>query len=216
MRAVIEVVAAALLSLQPPPAQAPARILPPVDECGRDESFARFRAHLLDVIARRDAGQLRELVAEDVFYSFGGNEGRDAFFTDFGLQDPQSSALWGALAETLMLGCARRGGEMIAPYAFANWPEFDGVGTSFLALPGTELHREPTFDSEVVATLAWHVVEDVSGSFDEERQVWRQVRLGDGRTGFVLNRHLRVDIDFRAIFEQRAGRWLLTTFVAGD
>ena len=216
MRAVLEAIAAALLGLQTPPAQAPVRILPPIDECGRDESFARFRAHLLDVLARRDPVQLRELVAEDVFYSFGGSEGREAFFTQFGLQDPQSSPLWGALAETLMLGCARRGGEMIAPYAFANWPEFDGVGASFLALPGTELRRGPSYGSDVIETLAWHVVEDVSGNFDEEAQVWRQVRLGDGRTGYVQNRDLRVDIDFRAFFEQRAGRWLLTTFVAGD
>ena len=215
MRAVIEAFAAALLSLQAPSA-ADARILPPIDECARDEGFAQFRAHLLDVLARRDAAALRQLVADDVFYSFGGSEGRDGFFETFGLQEPQSSGLWGALAETLMLGCARRGGEMVAPYAFANWPDFDDVGTSFLALPGAELHRAPSYDSDVIATLAWHVVEDVTGNFDTETQVWRQVRLGDGRTGYVRNRDLRVDIDFRAIFEQRGGRWLLTTFVAGD
>ncbi len=211
----IEAVAAALLSLQTPPA-ADARVLPPIDECGRDESFSRFRAHLLDVLARRDAAALRDLVADDVFYSFGGSEGRDGFFETFGLQDPQSSGLWGALAETLMLGCARSGGQTVAPYAFANWPDFDGVGTSFLALPGTELHRGPSYESEIIATLAWHVVEDVAGDFDEDAQPWRRVRLGDGRTGYARDRDLRVDIDFRAIFEQRAGHWLLTTFVAGD
>ena len=212
----LHAIAAALLTIQPTPAEAAARILPPIDECGRDESFARFRADLLDVLARRDVARLRELVAEDVFYSFGGSEGRDAFFTDYGLDNPQSSGLWGALAETLMLGCARRGGEMVAPYAFANWPEFDGVGMSFLALPGTELRREPSYDSEAIATLAWHVVENADEGFDETQQVWRKVRLGDGRAGYVRNGDLRVDIDFRAIFERRAGRWLLTTFVAGD
>ena len=208
--------AAALLALQPAPAHRWTAVIAPADECAADRDFADFRARLLDVLARRDVAQLRELVAQDVFYSFGGSDGRDAFFAQWGLNDPAASALWTSLAEVLMLGCARRGAEMVAPYAFANWPEFDGVGMSFLARPGAGLYERPSAESDPVATLAWHVVEDLSQGEGVPESAWRRVRLADGRTGFVRDSELRSDIDFRAIFERRGGRWLLTTFVAGD
>jgi len=209
-------VAAALLSFQAAPAASTARIVAPIDQCGQDEGFARFRSELLDVLVRRDATRLRALVAPDIEYSFGGDAGRDSFFRDWKLNDPASSALWTTLAETLMLGCARQGGEMIAPYAFLNWPEFDSVGTSYLARPGAELHRRPSDESEVIDSLAWHVVEDAPVGSDASENVWRRVRLGDGRIGYVRNDQLRIDIDYRAVFQQRSGSWLMTTFIAGD
>lgn len=157
------------------------------------------------------------MVAQDVFYSFGADRGRDAFFEEWGLdRDPNVSGLWTALGETLMLGCARSSGAMVAPYAFAHWPEFDGVGISFLARPGAGLYPRPTFDAEPIATLAWHVVEDADPEQATGDSLWRRVRLMDGRTGYVRETELRVDIDYRAIFERRSGRWVLATFVAGD
>jgi len=208
--------AAALLILQTPSPDAWTARLPPVDECGADAEFARFRAALLDVLARRDVEGLRTMVAEDVFFSFGGSEGREDFFRDWRLDAPESSALWHTLAETLMLGCAREDARMVAPYSFARWPEFDGVGVSFLARPGAELRPRPSLDGEPLEILAWHVVEDASGPGNGGDGAWRRVRLADGRTGFVQERDLRSDIDYRAIFERRSGRWMLATFVAGD
>jgi hypothetical protein len=67
-----------------------------------------------------------------------------------------------------------------------------------------------------VATVSWHVVEDASGDDAAEAGAWRRVRLGDGRIGYMGSGDLRSDIDYRAIFERRGGRWLLTVFVAGD
>lgn len=213
--------AAAVLALQSaPPASAAAPrplVLRPLDECGADVGFARFRAELLDALARRDVARFRPMVAEDIFYSFGGDAGRDAFFENWGLDDdPGASGLWTALAETLMLGCARFRGEMVAPYAFAHWPEFDGVGTSFLARPGAALYPRPEVDGEPIATLAWHVVEDADAEGAAGNSLWRRVRLADGRTGYVREAELRSDIDYRASFQRRDGRWLLATFVAGD
>ena len=207
----------ALHSAQPAaPAPRPL-VLPPIDECGADAGFARFRAELLDALARHDVARLRPMLAPDIFYSFGGEAGREAFFQHWGLhRDPASSGLWTSLGETLMLGCARSAGDMVAPYAFVHWPEFDGVGTSFLARPGADLYARPDFEGEPIATLAWHVVEDASPDGAAGNSLWRRVRLGDGRTGYVRETDLRVDIDYRAIFERRAGRWVLATFVAGD
>ena len=208
--------AAALLSLQPAPAPRWTPVIAPADECAADRDFAAFRARLLDVLARRDALQLREMVAQDVFYSFGGSDGRDAFFAHWGLNEPASSALWTELAGVLMLGCARRGTEMVAPYAFANWPEFNGVGMSFLARPGAGLYERPSVEADPVTTLAWHVVEALPQGEGVPESAWRRVRLADGRVGYIRDAELRSDIDYRAIFERRGGRWLLTTFVAGD
>jgi len=208
--------AAMLALVQPPAAEARARTIPPIDECAADRDFARYRAELLDVLARRDAEALRPLVAEDVYFSFGGGEGRADFFTDWGLADPLRSGLWTELAETLMLGCAREGETMVAPYAFARWPEFDGVGMSYLALPGAELHARPSRDVDPIARLAWDVVEEAGSGGEETESGWRRVRLADGRTGYVNEAELRLDIDYRAIFERRSGRWVLATFVAGD
>jgi hypothetical protein len=210
------VFAAVLALLQPPPAEARARAIPPNDECVADRDFARYRAELLDVLARRDAEALRPLVAENVFFSFGGGEGRADFFTEWGLADPLRSGLWTELAETLMLGCAREGETMVAPFAFARWPEFDGIGMSYLALPGAELYARPARYTDPIARLAWDVVEEVGSDGDETESGWRRVRLADGRTGYVNEAELRIDIDYRAIFERRGERWALATFVAGD
>jgi hypothetical protein len=42
------------------------------------------------------------------------------------------------------------------------------------------------------------------------------VTLGNGRSGFVRREHVRSVIDYRATFEKVDGKWLMTTFLAGD
>lgn len=207
---------AAMLVQAPAPPAPPQAILPPRDVCAQDASFVRFRADLLDILVRRDRERLLAVIAPDIHFSFGGEAGRTAFIRAWDLDRPLHSGLWHELAGVLMLGCAVENGAMVAPYAFSNWPEVDGVGASFLVYPGARLHRAADATSPVIAELAWQMVQDATPEGAPRDRAWRRVRLPDGRVGFVRAEQLRVDIDYRARFERRAGQWRLTSFVAGD
>ena len=60
----------------------------------------------------------------------------------------------------------------------------------------------------------WTVIEqsEVPG----ERESWRKVTLLGGRSGFVREADVRSPADYRVIFERRKGRWVMTSFIAGD
>jgi hypothetical protein len=45
---------------------------------------------------------------------------------------------------------------------------------------------------------------------------WLEVRLPDGRTGFVRNEDVRGPIEWRAGFMKQQGEWTMVVFVAGD
>jgi hypothetical protein len=66
----------------PPVTPAPAaygRTLMPVDEAAALPDFFSFRARLLQVIARRDAAALLEIVDPAIKNGFGGDDGKAAF-----------------------------------------------------------------------------------------------------------------------------------------
>ena len=43
-----------------------------------------------------------------------------------------------------------------------------------------------------------------------------EIRLANGRQGYVHKDYLRSQIDYRAFFSNQSGRWLMTTVIAGD
>jgi len=185
--------------------------LPPRDECASDPSFAAFRTELMDILVRRDADRLIPIIAEDIEWSFGGDAGRARFVESWGLADPANSPLWTELAGALMLGCARQGGAMVAPYLYNHMPEGLDLFDSGVARAGATLYSAPDVVSEGVP-LAWSILnsaEFVPGG-------WIRVDLADGRSGYLQEADFLSPADYRAFFEKRGGAWRLTVFIAGD
>ncbi len=201
-----------LVLLAGAPAQAAAAKLPPADECGAEPRFHAFRTELADAVARRDSRLLLRVVSDDVKFSFGDDHGKAGFIANWKLDQEASSPIWAELAEVLRLGCFREKDYAASPYLFGRMPEgHDPFETVVATRPGAAVHAEPRAASKVIARLDW----DVLTSKDAGAKPWVKVQLPTGE-GFVRADEVRSPIDYRAIFEKKNGRWMLTTFVAGD
>ncbi|HEX5724000.1 MAG TPA: SH3 domain-containing protein [Longimicrobiaceae bacterium] len=192
--------------------------LAPVDEAPRDASFLAFRRQLQEVVRRRDAEALYGMLAENVETGFGGDGGVAAFKETWQPENPLSN-LWNTLEEVLRMGGSFQGASrFVAPYVHSRWPERLDP-TLHVAVVGTNVRvRESSeLGSAVIAVLSYDLVplaRDRGG--DRATQRWQVVQLGDGRRGYVARRYLRGPLDYRAVFEQRGGRWVLAALVAGD
>ena len=199
---------------------AEARRLPPVDACGEAPGFAAFRTDLINAVLHRDVAFIRAMVAEDVDAGPGMEPGR-ARFEAWALAQPETSRLWIELETMLKLGCARDaagrvwipghslgtslGDRMVGP---------DGSRQVLLLGEHVELRALPSETSQVIAALNWEVVTAAPRrpGYDD----WWVVRLPDGRRGYLTGaNHIRFLSDYRAVFEQRQGRWRMTVFANG-
>lgn len=190
----------------------PAR-LPPVDQCASDRSFVEFRTKLQRTITRRDAEGLLAVVADDIHASLGGHVGKQDFIELWGLRSPHNSKVWPELGTALRLGCSMSAGLATAP-SFQDQIRGDRDGfETRIALPGAVLRRRPTDRSPAVTQLRWHVVTLRSPS---DGGAWVEVKLDDGRHGFIRQTMARSVIDYRAWFRKRGGRWQMEGFLAGD
>ena len=154
-----------------------------------------------------------EHVDPEVEFSFGGDgPGRAGFATQWGLSNPETSGLWTALGEALLLGCAPvRNGEVAAPYLHARFPEQIDAFTGGVAGPGARLYTRAGSDEDG-APIPWAIV----AQMENPGTGWMRVRLADGRSGFMPDEMLLSPIAYRAIFAQRNGRWMMTAFISGD
>ena len=189
-------------------------MLQPVDEGARDESFAAFRADLLDAVARKDKPFILSILSADIRNSFGGDGGTSEFRSTWNF-DGDDSEFWAELEAVLRMGGAfRTRDEFSAPYVFAMWPEtLDAF--EFVAVIGTNVNvrSEPSITAPIVARLSHEVVRLAEG---RPATTWLKVALADGTAGYVNERYLRSPIDYRASFVRNDDRWMLRFFAAGD
>jgi hypothetical protein len=189
--------------------------LPPIDEAGQQPDFFEFRERLVEAVGRRDAQYVRTIVDENIVASFGGDEGVEALVALWEV-DSSDSRLWQVMESVLHLGGSFVTGEMFAaPYVYSTWPSsvdpFDYIA---IIGAGVRVREGPSRLSPVIASLSHAVVAKFAdaGSGDG----WVAVHLADGRRGYVSSRYVRNPLDYRAVFQRKDGRWLLTAFVAGD
>jgi hypothetical protein len=187
----------------------------PADQCASDPSFTAFREQLRQAIERRDRDRLLALVADDIRVSFGDTGGRSDFIQTWGLDRPETSLVWGELAEVLRLGCGpAEDGSLWAPNLGPQLnDEEDPFSTVMAVREGAVLRADADARSAVIAPLRWDVLTVQSDDGSDE---WIPVRMRDGRSGFVHSEDVRSPLDYRAGFEKRGGRWQMTTLVAGD
>jgi uncharacterized protein len=186
----------------------------PVDEAVTNPEFFLFRARLQNAMATHDTVELMRIVDKGILNSFGGDGGREEFREHWGLSTPDKSQLWGALAFVLALGGKfLNDSAFYAPYVFE---AVSGDGFETLAVLGSNVtvHAGPAATQPVIDTVSfeevtkWRAKSTTAG--------WEPIRTSRGRTGWVLQRHLRSPIDYRAGFVRKQGQWWLSTLVAGD
>ena len=103
-----------------------------------------------------------------------------------------------------------------APYVYSRWPEeFDAFEHAAVTRASAPLHEQAGEQAPEVARLDWAVVRLVD-SPNSATDAWRQVRVRDGKTGWVRGEDLRSPIEYRAGFRKIAGEWKMSIFLAGD
>ena len=211
----IPIVAALLLVSAPVPAEE--LKLTPVDEAAEDPSFLAFRDDLLAAIRLRDIEAVVAVASEDIKLSFGGSYGRETFRewlveNDMGL----GISYWTELERAVALGGVFEGPESFCtPYTFCldipGCDTCDPYETLIAVSDRAAVYAAPDRGSEVVASLSYSVVRAL-----DHGHPWQRIALPGGGTGYVTAPEFRSPIDYRARFEKRGGRWLMTLFIAGD
>jgi hypothetical protein len=187
--------------------------LPPIDECVADPSFANFRAGLVAAADKHDMEAVVRALGDKVLVDFGGGSGKHAFRQKWTSAGAKYGDLWNPLKEALTLGCAIRDGVAIAPSFSAQLDPDEETLETALAKPGTRVRSEPGDAGEVIATLEWDLVTIAAFSMSDESI---EVRLADGRTGYVKSRQLRTTAAYRLTMEKFGADWRITAFVEGD
>jgi hypothetical protein len=82
------------------------------------------------------------------------------------------------------------------------------------------MRTKPSADAPVVRPLD-HDILTFSGQGPKPQHEagpndWLEVKDAKGAHGFVMQQEVRSPIDYRAYFEKRRGKWLMTSFLAGD
>lgn len=191
----------------------------PVDEAAKDPSFFAFRARLLVAIARKDVNYLISVLDPQIRTDFGGGGGIADFKKAWHLERP-TSQIWNELASVLSLGGSFDNGSFSAPYIYSKFPdEFDAYEYRAVIDDGVRVRREPNTNGGIIKTLSFDIVKVIVEAPTDSRlakRQWLTVELADGQKGFMAKEYLRSPIDYRAIFEKKSGKWLMTAFIAGD
>lgn len=186
--------------------------LRPIDQASTQPEFLVFRARLLAAIARRDVEAIVSMSDPKIRVSFGDGGGSAEWRRMLG----QADAAWfSRFAETLALGGSFRSPDaFVAPYVYSAWPDrLDAFENVAVIGERVAVRAQPTTQSAVMTTLSYAVVPVADGG---EKDGMTNVRLADGRKGWIATRFLRSSVNERALFNRVGGRWLLTAYVSGD
>ena len=199
------------------------RFLRPVDEGAEDASFLTFRNKLIAAVGKKDSRYILSMVDPKIKNGFGGRDGIANFRRDWKL-DRHDSEFWPKFGWVIKNGGSftgegnKRRNSFAAPYIYSKWPE-DLDAFEYFAITGTDvnLRKAPRTDSEVAGKLSHNLVKiesDVGN--DGKVPEWRRVTTLGGQTGYVHRDYIRSSVDYRAGFEKKRGRWVMTFFLAGD
>lgn len=195
------------------PSVTPAR-LPPVERCGGDPSFAKFRAALTSAIAKKDVAALRLLVAPDIRSNFGGDGSWKEFSQTWSLGAPAKSELWREMSASMAMGCAKtESGGRVFPSLFEDTGDDVDPFELLVVRPGATIHSRPDDKSAILTRGDWTTTTQLESQAPDG---WVNVAVKGGPTGWVRTASVISPLGYRMVAEKRRGRWLVAAFVAGD
>jgi len=191
------------------------------DEGPQDASFLKFRNSLKDIIARKDASALFKVLASDIKIDFGGFGGGPEFHKMWKPYD-KDSKVWAALSLVV-----EGGGnfdapvQFSAPYVSSAFPsDLDAFEHLVVTADDAVMRAAPNANAPVVRKLDLDILTIVKSASKPQHEAgpndWSEVKDAKGVQGFVLDRDVRSPLDYRALFVKQKGRWVITSFLAGD
>jgi len=184
----------------------------PADQATRDTALLTARAKLIVAVKRRDMAAVLRYFTPTVKLSFGGDAGHGAL-KKFLRED---KSLWANLQWVLENGGRfNKSGSFTAPWTFfAHVKGIDDTEAGVLIARRVNIRSKPAASSAVLATRSFGVLRLVDGGKDQDR--WIKIALADKRIGYVHRRFIRLVVDYRATWTKKGGRWMISSFVAGD
>jgi hypothetical protein len=204
------------------------RYVKPADEAGQDASFLAFRTKLIAAAERKDLKYVQSIMDPKIQLSFGGHSGLSGFRN-----------LWKKEADfwAEFLPVIKNGGRFVgegrnkmnvfsAPYVFTDTPEdLDHFEVFAVFGNNVNLREKPEANAPVVTQLSYNIVKvdheaavkrkTGPGEYDWKID-WQKITTLGGQTGWMKAEYVRSPIDYRAGFEKKRGRWVMTYFIAGD
>lgn len=217
------IVAAAALAVLAAGVNAQEVRLPPIDEAASDATWPRFRARLLEALARRDQKFVLGIVDSRI-RNISPIDGVTEFRK---LWEPQSadSPLWVELPRLLFLGSVfvKRGKnltELCAPYVHFKWPDAAPADASGAIIARETLMKaRPAAASDTLQTLSYHLVKVLDWEVaDEDKatpQKWVRIQTTAG-AGFVPEEQIRSPLEYRACFVRSGTGWRMTGLEVGE
>lgn len=197
--------------------------LPPVDEGAVDATWPRFKARLLDALARRDPQFILGIVDRNI-RNTSGTDGAAEFNR---LWEPRSAAspLWVELPKILFLGglFVKRAGKLVefcAPYVYYRWPDDISPDKSGAIIARETLMKaRPAANSATLQTLSYDVINVLDWEVADENkditQKWIKLQSKAGE-GYVPEEHVRSPLEYRACFINSGARWRMTGLEVGE
>lgn len=200
----------------------------PVDEGLLDTSFFLFREDLLDAVARKDVLFIVRILDVNVKSNFGDGEGIPGFVRMWQLDTEakaKESQLWEILKSILEQGGAfdKEKQHFTAPYIYSTFPDkYDVLRYGAINGRSVRFRESPSLESKTIKNITYDIVEIISVTehtevIDGETHPWVQVKLLDGKEGYVYGKFISRPSDFRASFQRRPfDRWKMVYLAASD
>ncbi len=194
---------------------APAKRFPPKDECLHIDGYFELRQKFEGIVQRRDSKAFLAMVIPSVSWSFGGEEGKEAFAKEWKMETGKASPIWAELDKIVRIGCAPDGNIVTMPHLFKQDPGKDqsGAGMALVLGPEVKLRAGPSTATAQKALINWEAVN--TGEADPTGK-WTSVTTADGKKGYIRNDYLRGFLDYRIGFERKAAGWQIIYFITGD
>ena len=196
--------------------------LAPVDEGANNATWPRFKARLIDALARHD----QQFVLDIVDRNIRNTSGTDGVVEFKKLWEPQAadSALWAELKKLLFLGGVfvkrdKNVTEFCAPYVYYKWPDDSGGASGAVIARETLLKAQPAINAVTLGTLSYDLVSvvdwEVADDNKESAQKWVRLKAKAGE-GYVPEEHVRSPLEYRACFVSSGARWRMTALEFGE
>ncbi len=197
--------------------------LKPVDEAAKDPSFLAFRTKLIAAVERKDAAYVYSIVDPKIKNGFGDRDTIAWFKRDWKLEN-KNSKFWKTFGTVIKNGGAfwsdgTNKDSFVAPYSFSNWPDGIDAFEHFVVFGSdVNLREEPSMTGKVITKLSYNIVklEHMTDPKSSKYQGWAKVTTLGGLEGYIKEEFIRSSVDYRAGFEKKRGKWVMTFFLAGD
>lgn len=199
----------------------------PLDESRLDPGFAAFWAHFKDVVSRRAIAGLRDIVAEDIYWSFAlenvpDMHSRDRLLAFWQREDPDG--LWLELQHVIDAGGiftrgidgTRHMDSFEFPSSCVRFAVSGNYEAHIIAFrEGVKIYAAPMHDSAVLGSVDYAVLR-AAPVVGQVSAYWHRVHVSADTFGFVSERDVCRPLGYRGRFALTPQGWRLVTFIVGE